>query len=258
MNKILTTLVGGALLASSLSADIARVEMGLGTWMQTPSGSSQTSDTGGLLSMDGTYTSSESDSSEIYIWALIKHPIPVVPNLRLEYVTLSDEGTTTGTVNGLTATDSPTAFDMTQIDIIPYYNLLDNTFWMTVDVGLDIKVLTTDVKVDSLKVAGFSVPGTDDMFSASENTALPLLYLRGRVEIPATNIGLESDIKYISYDSATMYDIRLKVDYTLDFIPVIQPAVELGYRMQKFDVSDSDTNIDLEYAGMYVGLMARF
>jgi len=253
MNKILTTLVGGALLASSLNADLARVEMGVGTWMQTPSGSSQTSDTSGLLSMKGTYTSSESDSSEIYFWALIKHPIPIVPNLRLEYVTLSDEGTTTGTVNGLKAADAPTAIDMTQIDIIPYYNLLDNTFWMTVDVGLDIKVLTTDVKVNDLVATG-----TDDIFNASESTALPLLYLRGRVEIPATNIGFESDVKYISYDSATMYDIRLKVDYTLDFIPVIQPALELGYRMQKFDVSDSDTNIDLEYAGMYVGLMARF
>ena len=256
MKKILTSIVGGAILASSLSADFARVEMGVGAWMQTPSGALSTTDTSGLLSLDGTYTSTETDSTEMYFWMLVKHPIPVVPNLRVEYVTLSDEGTTTGSVNGVDMTNSATTFDMTQIDLIPYYNILDNTFWVTVDVGLDIKVLTTDVDVAGQEVAGAIVPGTE--FSASESALLPLLYVRGRVQVPATNLGFESDVKYMSYDSATMYDVRIKADYTLDFIPIIQPAIEVGYRMQKFEVDDSDTASSLDYNGLYFGVMARF
>ena len=256
MNKILTSLVGGVILASTLSADFARVEMGVGTWMQTPTGSLSTTDTSGLLSLDGTYTSNETDSSEMYFWMLIKHPVPVVPNLRLEYVTLSDEGETTGAVNGINMTSSPTAFDMTQLDVIPYYNLLDNTFWVTVDAGLDLKVITTDVDVAGQEVLGAIVPGTE--FSASESIILPLLYLRGRVQVPMTGFGFESDVKYISYDSATMYDVRIKADYTFDMIPIIQPAIEIGYRMQKFEVDDSDTKSALDYNGLYFGVMARF
>ncbi|MDQ7066669.1 MAG: hypothetical protein Q9M40_00925 [Sulfurimonas sp.] len=38
MRKILTSLTVVGVLASTLSADFARVEMGAGSWMQTPSG----------------------------------------------------------------------------------------------------------------------------------------------------------------------------------------------------------------------------
>jgi len=38
MKKVLSSLACGLILASTASADIARVEMGAGAWMQTPSG----------------------------------------------------------------------------------------------------------------------------------------------------------------------------------------------------------------------------
>jgi outer membrane protein len=90
--------------------------------------------------------------------------------------------------------------------------------------------------------------------------ALPLLYARARVEIPSTDIGLEADIKYITTGDSTVYDARAKVDYTLDFVPVIQPALEVGYRAQKIDIDESgvDAKLDIEFSGFYAGLMLRF
>ena len=43
-------------------------------------------------------------------------------------------------------------------------------------------------------------------------------------------------------------------------MPVIQPAIELGYRIQKIDIdeSDADATVDLEFSGVYVGVMLRF
>jgi len=252
MKKILTTLAVGAMLATAASADFARVEMGVGSWQQTPSGSLETSDTSGVLSLEGKYTSAEEDSSEMYFWMLIKHPVPVLPNVRLEYVSIADEGTTTGIVNGIDTDPlgSPTTIDMQQFDIIPYYNILDNTGWVTLDLGLDLKVIQSDADISGL-AGGLS-------YSGSESVVIPLLYVRTRVEIPATNIGLEADVKYITDGDSTVYDIRAKVDYTLDFIPVIQPALEVGYRIQKYDIDDSDTKMDMEYSGVYAGLMLRF
>ena len=253
MKKILTSIAAFTLLATTASADLSRVEMGVGSWMQTPSGYASRKDGEGALNLDGTYTSDAKKSNEIYAWMLIKHPIPVVPNLRLEYVSVNDEGKTTGEVNGIgipAYAFAATTIETKQYDIVPYYNILDNTAWITLDLGLDLKVVQSDVNVQS----AFPFPG----YASSDTVVIPLLYVRGRVEIPGTNIGLESDVKAITDGTNLVYDVRAKVDYTLDFVPVVQPALELGYRAQKIKVDDGDTQVDLDYSGVYVGLMLRF
>jgi len=146
---------------------------------------------------------------------------------------------------------------MTQFDVIPYYNILDNTAWITLDLGLDLKVTEIKYQADGVVIPGIA----DTSYTDSVTTVIPLLYVRGRVEIPATNIGLEADLKYVSYNSNTIYDARAKVDYTLDFIPVIQPAIEVGYRVQKIKLEDDgagSAKADLDFAGAYAGLMLRF
>jgi outer membrane protein len=250
MKKVLYTLTCGAILASSAMADITRVEMGVGAWMQESKGSVSYTDGGA----DGSYVSSEKDSTEPYVWALIKHPVPVLPNLRLEYVSLKDSGVASGTFKDFDITSASTtlSYDVKQYDIIPYYNILDNTAWITLDLGLDIKIV--DASYNAAPTTGFSG------YSDSVTFALPLLYARARVEIPSTDIALEADIKYITTGDSTVYDARAKVDYTLDFVPVIQPALEVGYRAQKIDIDESgvDAKLDIEFSGFYAGLMLRF
>jgi len=247
MNKISKILLGSSLVGTILCADVARVEMGVGVWSQTPSGTLTSTDNSGALSLDGTYVSDEKSSNEIYAWALIKHPLPIIPNLRVEYVSIYDEGTTTGKVNGITVSKAPTTVDMKQVDFVPYYNLLDNTFWMTIDAGIDIKLIQTDAVVGKV-------------YADTSTSVIPFLYLRDRVEIPATNVGIESDIKFITDGSSTIYDARAKVDYTFEITPVIKPAIEIGYRIQDFNIDDDDdsTKGHLKYKGVYAGIMLRF
>lgn len=250
VKKILVALTCGAVLASVASADITKVEMGVGAWMQSSKGTASYTSGGA----NGSYISNKDDNTQPYIWALVKHPLPVIPNLRLEYVGVEDSGAASGqfkdfNIGGVNAAMS---YDVKQYDIIPYYNILDNTAWITLDLGLDIKII--DISYD----ASPSTPFTG--YNGSETIALPLLYVRGRVEIPTTDIGLEADMKYITIGSSTVYDIRTKVDYTFDFTPLIQPAIEVGYRVQKIDIdeSDADTAMDLDFSGFYAGVMLRF
>ena len=259
MKKILTAGLVALVMSTTASADIARVEMGAGVWMQTPTGTAKASNGDGLLKLKGTYTSGEKDSTEMYVWALIKHPVPLLPNLRLEYVSLADSGKTSGKISTYPGqvTKAKTTIDMTQFDIVPYYNLVDNTFWMTIDAGLDIKIVQTDAEISDVVPATFLTPAVN--YTSSETVVVPLLYVRGRVEIPSTNVGLEADVKYITDGDNTVYDVRAKIDYTLDMIPVIQPAIEFGYRIQKFDLDDgAGTLVNLEYSGVYIGAMVRF
>ena len=259
MKKFIGSLCAAVLLGSAVQADFLRVEMGGGVWEQTPSGYAERHDNDGVLKLDGTYTSNEKASSEVYVWALLKHPIPIVPNLRLEYVTLSDKGQTTGSVGGMKIPGTaPTTIDTKQYDVIPYYNLLDNTFWLTLDIGIDAKFVQSDATVGAVSSG---IPGVPDFsgYSSTDSTVIPLLYLRTRAQIPATGIGLEADAKAITDGTNTAYDVRAKIDYTLEFVPVIQPGIEVGYRAIKLKVDDgTKSQVDLDYQGIYAGMMLRF
>ena len=252
MKKFLSGLCAAMLLGSIAQADFLRVEMGGGIWEQTPSGYATRTDNDGVLNLNGTYISDEEQSAEVYAWVLLKHPVPIIPNLRLEYVTLSDKGQTSGSVDGLPIPGSaPTTIDTTQYDVIPYYNLLDNTFWLTLDIGIDAKFVQSDATVGSVGV----FPG----YSSSDSSVIPLLYLRTRAQIPATGIGLEADVKAIGDGTNAAYDVRAKIDYTFESVPVIQPGIEIGYRAIKLKVDDgTKTQVDLDYEGVYAGIMARF
>ena len=250
MKKVLCTLACGAVLASTVMADFTRVEMGAGTWMQTRKGTATYTDGGA----DGSYTSNERDNLKLYIWATIKHPVPILPNLRVEYVSLEDKGVASGRFKDFDITSAYTtlSYDIKQYDIIPYYNILDNTSWVTLDLGVDIKIIDASYRA--------APSGSFAGYSDSATFPVPLLYVRTRAEIPTTSIGVEADIKYITTGDSTVYDARAKVDYTLDIFPVIQPAIEVGYRIQKIDIDDSnvDAKIDIDFSGFYAGLMIRF
>jgi outer membrane protein len=257
MKNILSTLALGALITTAANADFIRLEMGGGVWTQTPNGYATQADGDGVFDLEGTYTSSENESNEAYAWILLKHPLPIIPNVRLEYVSISDAGETTGKVAGVEIPgSSPTTMDVKEYDIIPYYNILDNTFWMTVDLGLDIKIVQSDVTMGAVKSTTAGVPDFEG-YSTSDTTVIPLLYLRSRVEIPTTDIGIEADAKAITDGTNTMYDLRAKIDYTFD-LDVIKPGIEIGYRYQKIKTDDGSTQIDLDYSGIYAGAMLRF
>ena len=249
-NRLLKTALLGSLIVSAANADMARFEIGAGAWGQTPSGTATYNAGAGV---GGTNKFDEKQDTSPYVWMLIKHPIPILPNIRLEYVSIHAPGRATGEWGGISApANTQSTLDLKEYDIIPYYNLLDNTMWTTIDLGIDIKVIDADYKV--------SPNGVFTGYEDQETIAIPMAYLRARVEIPATGLAFEADGKYVTYNGSTVYDARAKVDYTFDFIPVIQPALEVGYRVHKINIDDSsvEVNSDVDFKGMYAGLMLRF
>ncbi|HIP02602.1 MAG TPA: TIGR04219 family outer membrane beta-barrel protein [Campylobacterales bacterium] len=250
MKKFLSIIAMSTLVSTSLFADFARVEIGAGAWMQKASGTTSYDAGSGVT---GTNVFDETKNTSPYVWMLIKHPIPVVPNIRLEYTSIHATGKASGAWNGLVApANTNSVLDIKEYDIIPYYNILDNTFWTTLDLGVDIKVIDATYKIEPNGL----FTGYEDSYTAP----IPLLYARVRVEIPATNIGLEGDMKYVTTGSSTVYDARIKVDYTFDITPIIQPGIEIGYRTQKIKIDEDDENVktDMDFSGFFAGLMLRF
>ena len=257
MKKILTMgMIASSLLISQANADFLRVEMGAGAWDYKASGTMSYRDN--ARRAFGDYRSSEPSNNNMYVWMLIKHPVPLVPNLRVEYTKVRDSGSAFGRFEDFT-TDGITVdakYELKQYDIIPYYNILDNLMWTTIDLGIDIKIIDASYYAYNVKVGNNPIPTT---YHDQDTVALPLAYARGRVEIPGTNIGLEADGKYVTYDGSTVYDLRAKVDYSFDF-GVVEPGLEVGYRVQKFDLKTDDDKkqLNVDFSGFYAGLMLRF
>lgn len=248
MNKIMSALCASALLSMSLSADVLRIEAGGGAWNQKDSGSINFT----TSTQSGRDTSTEKEETMGYAWIYLKHPVPILPNVRLEYTALKYEGDVDVSYAGFATASTMSTFDANVYDGILYYNLLDNLAWMTLDLGLDVKMFDFDYKA----APNGLYPGYDK----SGTLIVPMLYARVRFEVPGTGIGFEGLGSYISYDGATFYDARAKADWTMDFVPVVQPGIEVGYRIMKanYEKDGSELDADVDFSGLYAGLMLRF
>ena len=249
MKKIFSLLFASALISFPLLADFLRVEAGGGAWNQKDNGSLTYKN----AVESGSDTSTKKEDTLGYAWIYLKHPIPILPNIRLEYTTLKYAGSVNVSTVGSPTITTTSTFDTDVYDGILYYNFLDNLAWMTLDLGLDVKML--DYSYHTEPIAG-SYGG----YNKSGTLFVPLAYARIRFEIPGTGLGLEGEGAYLNYNSATLYDARAKVDWTMTFVPVVQPGIEIGYRIMKSDYQKSSSEIktDIDFSGVYAGAMVRF
>ena len=254
--KLLSIAATSALLATAANADIMRVEGAVGVWQSEPTGTIKYA---GTPSFDIVDNAGFNASTNMYAWVYLKHPLPILPNLRLEYadpkfsdttkldLSYGDYDFSAGASNELT---------LTQYDAVLYYNILDNTFWTTIDLGLDVKFIDGNYNISG------QAGGVDETVDEDFDMVVPMAYLRGRVQLPVTNIGIEAVVRGMAYSSNNLVDAEVKIDYTMDFVPVIQPGLEIGYRYQQIKLDgDSigiDADIDTTFSGIYGGLMVRF
>ena len=125
---------------NQLDADTIGGEASLGFFNHDPSGvAAYKSD---AVTLNDTLGFSE--EQDIFLKAYFEHPLPLVPNLKFGYTTLSHDGSssvndfTWGEIDNFTGViDSSASLDM--MDVTLYYELLDN--WAEVDAGLTIRYI---------------------------------------------------------------------------------------------------------------------
>ena len=261
MHLLLTTFFL-MIFTASLSAEPLKVDMGIGLWQHETSGSITSTLNQTLYFKDNLSTHKSRKNGYMYI--NIEHKVPILPNLRLEYTNLTSD--TNNIEIGAHSTFLPidlvartnlvsSSLLMKQYDAIFFYNTLDEYTGITLDLGLDLKYLLIDYQIDFL-------------LNSSESSVIPLAYVRGRIDTKA-NIGFETDVKYITDGSAIVYELCFKVDYTMIFIPVVHPGIELGYKVEQFTSKGEDSafigailsnkiDSDIGFSGFYGGITVEF
>lgn len=254
MNKKTSALaIAGLMLSSTYAqADMAGIEVGAYQWSP---------DYSGYIAVNGSSSGTElnlvddlgyTDEDHNIIWASVEHPLPFIPNFKIvssdldasasfnftdpvdfgdEFVGFTGAGTTT--------------IDMSNIEYTLYYEFLDN--WINVDAGLTIRKYDGAVSMNA---------DSDPALAESETIdyTIPLLYLKGRVDLPLTGFFVDGEMNVINYSDYTVSDLSFSVGYESD----IGLGAKAGYRTFTLEVDESDFISDLEFKGAYLSVFFHF
>lgn len=244
MKKNIVLLSLSAVFALSSSGDVFGFETGAAYWGAETSGDFNYKGSSIDLQKDLGHTNRQNAN---FIWASFEHPIPIIPNIKIQHTKIDDNAsknanvifdnkTYTGTINS--------SLKLNQTDFIAYYEILDN--WLNLDLGINAKYLDASVSMNSLG---------EESSSKSVKEVIPMLYAKAKFDLPFSGLSLETDLSYITYDSSDFYDFKGGLLYETK----IGLGATAGYRAQKLKIDDiSDFNSNIDVKGFYTGLYYHF
>lgn len=242
---LLTTLLAaGTLTGPTALADDIKFELGAYRWQADYDGYVQAD--GDRVDLNDDLGFDDDDADTIY--AILEHPIPLLPNLKLQYTQIDT------TANGQTpagfefdnvvfpaGTPVQSDLDLTHADATLYYQLLDNV--VELDLGLTIRYVDGSVDIRS---AGQTA-------NEKLEVALPLLYAAGKVDLPL-GFYVGADINGLAVSGDGIIDYRVNAGWVSPFML----GVEVGMRRFDIDYDDDEDQADLSIDGVYGAVTFQF
>lgn len=244
MKKSVALLSLGAIFALSSSADTIGFEAGAAYWGAKISGNVQYRGSSIDLEKDLGY----GDLNTNFLWASFEHPVPLIPNLKIQHTTIDEASSKNANVtfnNNVYGGTVSSNIKLNQTDFILYYELLDNL--VNFDFGINGKYL--DASVDMNDSLGATSSSKDLAY------VIPMVYAKAKFDLPFSGLSVETDVSYIGYDANNFYDLKGGVSYETSF----GLGATVGYRYEKLELDDlSDVYSDIEISGAYAGVYYHF
>lgn len=244
MKKVM--LASGLLLAAPLaSADFLGVYAGAGQWQGDYSGQLGDPDFDVDVSDLGM---SESDNN--YFYVAFEHPIPLLPNARIQHTSISSKQS--GDVGDIFRIDGQTFapgeidsdVDLTHTDFTLYYELLDN--WVNLDLGVTIRQFDGYVWAEG---------DFGEQQSVDLDEAIPMVYGKAQFDLPLTGFAVGAQGNVVNYDDNRLTDLAVNASYT--FQSVLDLGVEIGYRQMNLEINE-DVTADIDLKGPYAAVTLHF
>ena len=258
--RIHRTLIPAVALAvlplSGAHAGLTGASVGAGLWSQDPRGH---------VESDGNRADVEDDlqigsETGYFVWADLRHRVPILPRLKLQYtpINLTGSGTVDGSSSfefgggefGFTQSeDVDSEIELDQTDIVFYWTPWSLMF--DLDVGLNIKYIDGFVEVESQD-------DPDNRERVSFSGPLPLAYARTEFRLPGTGFFGGGEGSFLGYDGHRIVDLTLRGGYRTTY-GVASLAVEGGWKYQNIRLDDfDDMDADVTVEGPYIGASVRF
>jgi outer membrane protein len=241
----LATIAGSALLVTSsfAAADVLGVGASVSYWDSDLSGQAGKNSDVVDLENDLNLSSDANANLEAYF----EHPVPILPNVRLNYTRIQQSGsgelsTEYDAFNSGVPVDSD--LDLSQFDATLYYEVLDN--WVNLDAGVTVRSLDGELIVRERS--------TNGQVSRTEiSGAIPMGYLAARFDLPLTGLSVGAQGNVISYDGDSVSDFNAFGQYEVSAL-----RLRAGYRQMNIDYEDSNDRLDVEIGGPFVSAGLTF
>ncbi len=224
--------------STTSQADTLGLFIGGGGWNHEPSGGFQS------VAPVSTDIALDTDlgmkkETEGYAYIALEHPIPLIPNIRLEQTALTHNGTATGlTFNGVAALNGPATVSLDSTDMILYWRLLDN--WVNLDVGITLRQFDGEF---TLATESLTIKET-----------IPMVYAAAQFDLPFSGLSVGGDINVINLDNNSLTDTRIRVLYEMGLI-----GFEAGLRTTTIELTDVDNiTTAIDFDGLFVGAFLHF
>jgi outer membrane protein len=176
---------------------------------------------------------------------ILEHPITALPNIRYQGSQLDSDISINGPAFSFGNHNSST-FDLSQDDIVLYYQLLDN--WVNLDLGVDVKRLDGEI----------SFAGTTGN-SVSVDETIPLLYLSARFDLPLDGLYVGADINASVIDLGLSESSAQDSTFLMGYESGTGLGIEGGYKYFSLDLDNVDaSDTDLEYDGIFLNGYVNF
>lgn len=176
----------------------------------------------GVTAEAGSYLTNDGEDFNSYFGVALEHPIPVIPNFRIQSQSL--EGDFGGSSN----------VDVSFKDYTLYYEFLDGLLWLDLDAGVTFR---------------------DIELSGAGSDTYPLAYASAYVSFPGTNLSVGGEYKTGGGSDADITDTTFKIKYQALYFG----GLELGYRTIDEDVKKiGNSSFDAEFTGVFVGAFLDF
>jgi outer membrane protein len=216
-------------------------------------------ETSGGFSQDGANTRFNfEDEAKPSVYVAFEHPIPLIPNIKLQKTEMDTNGDVTLDANFTFGdklfsinSDVTSNVQLGSTDIILYYELFDNDL-ISFDVGLNAKYIDGELMV---------IAKDDPTLSGREEFSgpVPMLYSRLALGLPLTGFGAFVEGSFLSLDDHTLTDYQAAITYSLIENLAIDVTFQVGYRAFILELDDlDDIYSDLEFKGVYAGLEVHF
>lgn len=199
----------------------------------------------------------DSQTQGSYFIAL-EHPIPVLPNIRLAHNQLEADGITL--VNGQFSfggesfavnTTVANSVDLTNTDIVLYYEILDNSV-IELDFGITAKHIN-----GSATVVDQAQNGLQGEESVSQ--WLPMAYVSSKIGLPLTGLDLFAQGSYLGWSDSRMYDVQAGIGYEIVDSLAVDIRLKVGYRAVNLRLDDLDNLYsNLDFKGIFAGIELHF
>ncbi len=237
-----------AMLVSPAYADsVFGVYAGAGSWQQEYSGDV----TSGVSNIDVEDDLALEEENNNMFYVALEHGVPALPNLRFQHVDISTSGDSVltrsvdfnGSIFNL-ADSIVTDMNLTQTDLVIYYQLLDNV--VSLDLGIAARWVDGYVEVAS----------TAEASRAEFKGVLPMLYANARVDLPFGGFWIGAQAQGLGYDGNSLIDATAQVGWESKW----GIGAEAGWRMFRMELEDYDeiTAAQFNVSGPYMALNFHF